>query len=361
MNNLGNSIRIGDRLIGGHAPCFIVAEAGSNHNGNLDQALALIDAAKTAQVDAVKFQTFRAEKLYHVNAGVPDYLPVKKPIYDIIRSLEMPFEWIPKLAEYCKSRDIIFFSAPFDEMSADALEPHVPVFKIASYEITHMPLIRHVARKKKPMILSTGTANLDEVRQAVEWCRAEGNEELVLLQCTASYPAPLRSLNVRALVTMQEKFGVPTGLSDHSRDPLVGPMTAVALGAKVIEKHLTLSNYLPGPDHQYAVEPDELAKMVTCIRNVEATCGSGEKIPQDVEQELGRFARRCIYAVRPIHSGEIFSVQNVAVLRSGHLAHGLPSRFWDVVIGRTATRTLESGSPIEQGDCEGFESSNSQP
>src|SRR5207245_2925981 len=191
-----NRIKIGDRWVGEGEPCFIVAEAGSNHNGNLDQALAIIDAAKEAKADAVKFQNFRADKLYPRNAGTSDYLPTKKPIYDIIKSMEMPSEWIPVLADYCKARDLIFFSAPFDEESADKLEPYVQVYKVASYEITHAPLIRHVARKRKPMILSTGTADLAEVRQALEWCRAEGNNQVVLLQCTASYPAPPSSLNI---------------------------------------------------------------------------------------------------------------------------------------------------------------------
>ena len=354
------TIRIGPRAIGADAPCFIVAEAGSNHNGDLDQALAMIDTAKAANVDAVKFQNFRAEKLYPRNAGVSDYLPVKKPIYEIIKRMEMPREWVPILADYCKARDLIFFSAPFDEESADALEPYVGVYKIASYEITHMPLIRHVARKQKPVILSTGTADLAEVRQAVEWCRAAGNDQIILLQCTASYPAPLASLNVRALVTMRETFGVPTGISDHSRDPLVGPLAAVALGANVIEKHFTLSNRLPGPDHCYAVEPDELAAMVTAVRRLEEALGTGSKTRQSVEHELHDFARRYIYAVKPIRGGETFTKDNIAVLRKGKLARGLEPQCWDGVIGRKATKDIEEGSPIAENDCVRPESSESR-
>jgi sialic acid synthase SpsE len=267
----------------------------------------------------------------------------------------MPIEWIPILADRCKARDLVFFSAPFDEESADKLEQYVPVYKIASYEITHAPLIRHVARKGKPMILSTGTADLSEVRQALEWCKAEGNTQVVLLQCTASYPAPLNSLNIRALVTMKEAFGVPTGLSDHSRDPIVGPVTALALGANVIEKHFTLSNRLPGPDHTYAVEPDEFVAMVTAIRNSEQALGDGRKILQSVERELHQFARRSIYAIRSIRKGERFTTQNIAVLRSGKLAAGLAPKHWEHVLGRTAERDLAEGNPIEAGDC-GLES-----
>ena len=344
-------VRIGDRWIGEGEPCFIVAEAGSNHNGRLDQALAIIDAAKGAKADAVKFQNFIADKLYPHNAGTADYLPVKKPIYDIIKNMEMPIEWIPILADYCKAKDLVFFSSPFDEESADELEPYVQVYKIASYEITHAPLIRHVARKRKPMILSTGTANLSEVRQALEWCRAEGNDQVVFLQCTASYPAPPSSLNIRALVTMRETFGVPTGLSDHSRDPLVAPLAAVALGATVLEKHLTLSNHLPGPDHAYAVEPAEFAAMVTAVRSAEQALGNGIKVTHSVERELHKFARRSIYAIRSIKKGETFTVDNVAVLRGGKLATGLEPKYWDQILGRKAHRDIAEGSSIEAGDC----------
>jgi len=346
------TVRIGKRVIGEGQPCFIVAEAGSNHNGNLEQALAMIDVARAANIDAVKFQNFRASKLYPPNAGLSDYLPVKKPIYDIIKSLEMPLEWIPTLADYCKAKDLMFFSAPFDEESADVLDPYVEVFKIASYEITHMPLIRHVARKRKPMILSTGTADLGEVGQAVKWCHAEGNDQVILLQCTASYPAPPTSLNVRALVTMRETFGVPTGLSDHSRDPLVGPMAAVALGANVIEKHFTLSNRLPGPDHGYAIEPSELAAMVAAVRKLEQVLGNGEKVRQSVERDLHEFARRYIYSTKTIRKGDTFTRDNLAVLRRGQLASGLEPRHWDNVIGRKATRDIGEGSPIAEDDCQ---------
>ena len=344
-------IQIGGRTIGDESPCFIVAEAGSNHNGNLDHALAIIDAAKQSQADAVKFQNFRAEKLYPRYAGTSDYLPVRKPIYDVMKTMEMPPEWIPVLADYCKARDLIFFSAPFDEESADILEPYVPVYKIASYEITHAPLIRHVARKKKPIIISTGTADLAEVRQAVEWCHAEGNHQIALLQCTAAYPAPLNTLNVRALVTMREAFEVPTGISDHSRDPLVGPMCAVALGANIIEKHFTLSNRLPGPDHAYAVEPAEFNAMVEAVRHIEQALGDGIKATQDVERELHRFARRFIYATRAIGQGEKLTAENIAVLRSGKLTTGLAPKHWDLVRGRTASRNIAEGKPIDADDC----------
>jgi len=202
------------------------------------------------------------------------------------------------------------------------------------------------------MILSTGTADLGEVGQAVKWCHAEGNDQVILLQCTASYPAPPTSLNVRALVTMRETFGVPTGLSDHSRDPLVGPMAAVALGANVIEKHFTLSNRLPGPDHGYAIEPGELAAMVAAVRKLEQVLGNGEKVRQSVERDLHEFARRYIYSTKTIRKGDTFTRDNLAVLRRGQLASGLEPRHWDNVIGLKETRDIGEGSPIAEDDCQ---------
>ena len=186
----------------------------------------------------------------------------------------MPVEWIPILARYCADQGIHFLSTPFDEKSADALEPYVPAFNIASYEMTHYGLVQHVARKGKPVIVSTGTAKLEEVRELVAAVRAVGCEDLVLLQCTAKYPAPLEAVNVRVLSTLAAEFGVPVGLPDHSREPLPAPLAAVALGAAVIEKHFTLSNSLPGPDHAYALEPNELAEVIRNVRAVSRALGS---------------------------------------------------------------------------------------
>ena len=240
-------LKIGTRAIGRGHPVYFIAEAGSNHNRNFDTALRLIDVAAEAGADAVKFQTFRADALYPRSAGMTDYLTVARPIHDIIRELEMPLEWIPKLAEHCAARGVDFLSTPFDEAAADALDAYVSAFKIASYEMTHHGLVQHCARKGKPLIVSTGTANLDEVRDMVEAVRAVGCHHLAVMQCTAKYPAPLTALNLRTLPLMEREFDVPVGLSDHSREPLPGPMAAVALGAAMMEKHFTLSNRLPGP------------------------------------------------------------------------------------------------------------------
>jgi len=249
-------VRIGERWVGDGEPAYIVAEAGSNHNGSFEQALRLIDAAADACADAVKFQQFKAAKLYPKSAGASDYLNTPRSIYDIIHDMETPDDWVPELAGHCRRRGLAFLSSPFDEESADLLDPWVPAFKVASYEMTHAPLLRHIARKGKPMIVSTGAAVLDEVLHSVEIIRAEGNDQIVLLQCTAKYPTPLDAVNARALVSLREATGLPTGLSDHSRDPVVAPVVAVALGACLIEKHFTLNHAWKGTDHAFSLEPD---------------------------------------------------------------------------------------------------------
>ena len=190
------TVQIGDQIIGDGQPCFIIAEAGSNHNGSLEQAFRLIDVAVESKADAVKFQNFKAEKIYLRSAGRSDYLKLNESIYDIFKEMEMPEDWVPKLASYCQEKGIVFMSSVFDESLADLLDQYLEVFKIASYEMTHIPLVQHIARKGKPVIISTGTADLNEVRNCVKAFYETGNQQLILLQCTASYPAPLESINM---------------------------------------------------------------------------------------------------------------------------------------------------------------------
>lgn len=343
-------IVIGERHVGPGHPCFIIAEAGSNHNGHLEQAKELIKVAAAAGVDAVKFQNFKAAKLYTRQAGESEYLRQKKSIYEIVEAMEMPDAWVPELAGFCQEQGIIFCSSPFDEAAADLLDPHVPFFKIASYEMAHLPLVRHVAAKGKPVIISTGTAELEEVRQTVEAFLAAGNSRLALMQCTAKYPAPIEALNIGAISTMKTEFAIPVGLSDHSRDPIIGPVTAIGAGADIIEKHFTLSNDLPGPDHAYAVEPDELKRMVDAVRRAQAAMGTGEKRVLEVEHELRDFARRYIFTIKPVKKGEAFTRDNVAVLRKGRLAAGLPPERWEEVLGKRAATNLETGAPVSEED-----------
>jgi N-acetylneuraminate synthase len=330
--------------------CYIIAEAGSNHDGRLDQALRLIDAAAEAGADAVKFQVFRAPRLYARGAGASDYLGDRRSIYDIIAELEVPRDWLPVLAGHAGQRGIDFLASAFDEESVDLIDPWVSAHKCASYEMTHHPLLVHMAGKGKPLLLSTGAARLDEVAEAVAAARAVEGARLVLLQCTARYPTPLEDLNLRAMRAMGEAFLVPTGLSDHSRHPTIGPAAAVALGACVVEKHYTLSNDLPGPDHRFALEPHELAAMVAAIRGTEQALGRAEKSPAAVEEELRRFARRSVYTVRPVRRGETLTGDNIAVLRCGKLTPGLPPASFPALLGRMAARDLPSDHPLTDED-----------
>ena len=343
---MSRRFRIGNRWVGEGEPCYVIAEAGSNHNGNLEQAQTLIDVASAAGVDAVKFQGFRARTLYPETAGKSGYLKDERPIYDIIRAMEMPLEWIPILAKYCAAKGVDFICTPFDEAWVEALDPHVPAFKVASYELSHAPLLRKVLACGKPTFISTGASKLDEVMQVVELARETGNEQIVLLQCTAAYPTPLRDVNARALVTMREATGCLVGLSDHSRDPIVAPVVAVALGAAVIEKHFTQSNWLPGPDQRFAVEPEELKRLVRAVRDAEAVVGTGVKDVLGVENELRAFARRSVFSGRAIRKGERLSEENILVLRNGINAPGLPPSEYPGLLGRRAACDIASGTPI---------------
>jgi N,N'-diacetyllegionaminate synthase len=343
-------VRIGSRSVGQGEPCYVIAEAGSNHNGSLDQARTLIDVAADAGADAVKFQVFRADRLYPKNAGISGYLNDPTPIYDVIAAMEMPYEWIPILADHCRDRQVAFMASAFDEASSDEIAPYVPAFKVASYEMTHLPLVDHIARKGKPVIVSTGTADLEEVAGTVAAFAATGNRQLILMQCTAAYPAPLDSLNVRAMSTMRERFGVPVGLSDHSSDPVIAPVVAVACGAAVVEKHFTLSRTLPGPDHRFALEPSDLQTMIAKIREAEAALGSARKAVAPVEEELRAFARRSIFVRRAIPAGEPFTADNLLVLRNGSHRAGLPPEQLAAVIGRRAARAVAADSALQPED-----------
>ena len=339
-------IKVGDRWIGAGEPCYIIAEAGSNHNGNLEQALGLIDVASDAGADAVKFQGFRAQTLYPRTAGKSEYLKDERPIYDIIEAMEMPFEWVPILADHCRARAVDFLCTPFDEAWVDALDPYVPAFKVASYELSHLPLVRNVLERGKPTFISTGASGLSDVLRVVAAAREAGNEQIVLLQCTAAYPTPPGDVNARAIVTLREETGCHVGLSDHSRDPVVAPVVAVALGAVVIEKHFTLSNRLPGPDQKFAVEPEQLKALVRAVREARAILGTGAKEVRAIERELHGFARRSVFSVRAIGAGEVFGEDNIRVLRNGGNAPGLAPEEFPRLIGKRAARDVPAGTAI---------------
>jgi N-acetylneuraminate synthase len=338
--------QVGTRWVGDGEPCYVIAEAGSNHNGNLEQALALIDVAAEAGADAVKFQGFRARTLYPRTAGMSDYLKDPRPIYDIIEAMELSPSWLPTLAEHCRERHVHFLCTPFDEEWVELLDLHVPAFKLASYEMSHLPLARAVLGRGKPVFASTGAHTIDEVRPLLDVARAIGNPNLVVLQCTAAYPTPPHAVNARAITTLREATGQLVGLSDHSRDPVIAPVVAVALGACVIEKHFTLSNHMPGPDQRFAVEPHELKRLVQAVREAEAVLGTGDKKVLPIEDELRRFALRSVFAARAIAPGEVFSAGNVRVLRNGANGAGLPPRAYPRLLGRRAMQAIAADVPI---------------
>jgi len=329
---------------------FVIAEAGSNHNGSLETAKELIDAAADAGADAVKFQTFRAEDMYVQESGEAEYLDDDRSIYDIIESMEMPYDWIPELRDYCEGAGVVFMSTPFDERSADELDEYVPAYKIASYTMSHHPFLRHVAGKDKPIIMSTGAHELGEVHESVEVLREAGADDIVLLHCVASYPTPLESANVRAVKTLHDEFGTPTGLSDHTLDPVTAPTAAVALGASVVEKHFTLDNSMEGPDHGFALEPDELNEMVDAVRRTEAALGDGTVEVLDAEKELHEIARRRIHAARDIEVGEVISEEDIEVLRSGRRKRGAKPKFYEEMIGKETKKKITEGDGVSLKD-----------
>lgn len=346
------SLQIGERRIGDGEPAFVIAEAGSNHNGDLELAKELVDEAADAGADAVKFQTFRAEDMYVENSGNVEYLNDERSIYEIIESMEMPYEWIPELHDYCLDRDVYFMSTPFDERSAEELAEYVPAWKVASYTMSHHPFLRTLAETDKPIIMSTGAHRLEEVRESVELLRDSGVSHPVLLQCVAAYPTALEDINVRVVETLRNEFDTFSGLSDHTLDPVTAPAAAVALGATVVEKHFTLDKSMDGPDHTFALDPDELTQMVTAVRQTETALGTGEKSIQETERELHEVARRRIHAKAEIATGDTFTRENTAVLRSGHQSKGLQPKFFDEILGKRAKGDVSKGEGITWDDVD---------
>lgn len=338
---------------------YIIAEAGSNWRMGTPKrdsamARALIDVAIEAGADAVKFQTYKPETVYVENAGQSGYLSeagITEDMRDIFADLSMPYEMLPELADYCRRGGIDFMSTPFSPADFAAIDPFVSIHKIASYEISHVHLLQLAARSGKPLILSTGASNEEDIAWAVNTFRAEGGRDLCLLQCTAKYPAPMSSLNLRTIPWFRQRFGVSAGLSDHSREPTVAPVMAIALGARVIEKHYTLDNRLPGPDHSFAMTPSELSRLVREVRMAEEALGDGAKQVLPAEQELALYARRGLQATRVIQAGEILNEGgNFDVLRPGQQKLGLHPRHRPDIEGHKAARSIASGQGLTFDD-----------
>lgn len=342
-----NEIAIGERRVGRANPCFIVAEAGVNHNGSLELARELVNVALEAGCDAVKFQTFKPEKVCSPLAPKATYqletTGASESQLEMGKKLELPFGAFRELRHYCFEKGIMFLSTPFDYESADFLaELLVPAFKIPSGELTNIDFLEHVARKNRPLIVSTGMATMEEVATAVEVIRGTGNQQVVLLQCVSSYPSSPASTNLRAIHTMKNVFGVPVGLSDHTIGIEIA-IGAAALGACVIEKHFTLSRRLPGPDHRASLEPKDLVKLVKGIRNVESALGDGIKRPAAEELNTAAVARRSLVASRFIPAGATLTVDMIDVLRPGT---GLPPTMRPQLLGRHVRHEIGAGTVL---------------
>lgn len=338
---------------------FIIAEAGSNwkagsESADRKRALALVDTAARAGADAVKFQTFRAETVYVPNAGASDYLSqngIRKSITEIFKEMAMPYRLIPRLASHAKKRKIEFMSSCFSAADFGAVNPFVRVHKIASYEITHPHLLALAARSGKPLILSTGASTHEDIAWALAHFRKNCGKQIILMQCTAKYPAPMSALNLRVIPELRSRYKVPVGFSDHSRDPLIGPVAAVALGAVCLEKHFTLDNRLSGPDHAFAVTPTELAAMVRAVRQCEEALGRPEKFVLAQERELREYAQRAVQAVRDIPKGEVLSEKrNIAVLRPGKQPKGAHPKFLGRIEGKAARHFIPLGRGVRLSD-----------
>lgn len=329
---------------------LIIAEAGVNHNGDLELAKKLIASAAAAGADLVKFQSFIASNIISADAPKADYQKQTtgsaESQYEMVRKLELSRRDHEVLIEECARHGIGFFSTAFDVASFDMLvELGLDQIKIPSGELTNLPLLRYMTRLRKPVILSTGMASMGDVEAALEVIEQSGTsrDKITILHCTTEYPAPLDEVNLRAMLSLKHAFGVNVGYSDHTRGIEI-PLAAVALGATVIEKHFTLDRKLPGPDHQASLEPSELAAMVNGIRNIERALGDGIKRPTTSELKNRAIARKSLVASRPISEGEIFSDNNLTAKRPGT---GISPMRWDEVIGRRARRDFQCDELIE--------------
>ena len=335
LPELPGEFAIGARPVGGDHPTYVIAEAGSNHNRDLGLARELIDVAADAGADAVKFQTYSGDRIYSRKTPRFEYLaPVTdKPPAELLEDIALPREWQPELAGHARSRGIDFFSTPFDHEAVaelDALD--VPVLKIASFEIGDLPLIRAAAATGRPLIVSTGMATLAEVEDALVAAADAGAPAVGLMQCTSIYPAPARLANLRAMDTMRDAFRVPVGLSDHTTG-LAVPIASAALGAAFVEKHFTLDRSMEGPDHPFAIEPDELRALVAGIREAHEARGDGRKRGPSPEEreEMYTLARRSLVVTRDLPAGTVLAPDMITTKRPGY---GIAPKHLDLVLGR---------------------------
>lgn len=325
---------------------FIIAEAGVNHNGSLELAYKLVDAAKEADADCVKFQTYITENDTAVNCEKAEYQKTEQQEsqYELLKKLELSFDDFRKIQEYCKKKGIMFLSTPFDIESLKFLEEiHMPIWKIASSEVENFQLLREMAKTHKPIILSTGMCTIEEISNAVDVLKKYGAGEIKILHCNTQYPTPMEDVNLKAMYELKSMFQCDIGYSDHTQGIEV-PIAAVAMGATIIEKHFTLDRNMEGPDHVASLNPLELKEMVQAIRNVEKAIGTGKKVPSNSEKGNRIAARKSIFARCEIKKGQKFTEENIIAKRPGG---GVNPMRWEEVIGTCAVRNFKRDEMIE--------------
>ncbi len=334
------------KRVGGDEPVFVIAELSANHNQNYDLAVETIRAAKEAGADAVKFQTYTADTIT-IDAD-NEYFRIKgtlwdgKTLYDLYREAYTPWDWQPKLKKIAEDLGLVCFSTPFDKTAVDFLESmEVPAYKVASFEITDIPLVEYIALRGKPVIISTGVAELCDIGEVVDACRKCGNNQIALLKCTSAYPAPPEEANLMTIPNMADTFKTVVGLSDHTLG-VVTPVAAVALGAKIIEKHLILDRRRGGPDAVFSLEPDEFRMMVSSIRETEKAVGEvNYQISDNVK--MNRMFCRSLFVVRDVRSGEELTESNVRSIRPGY---GLPPKYMKSITGKRFKKNAKKGTPL---------------
>lgn len=342
-------MNIGNFTIDKNSPVFIIAELSANHNGSLETALETVRLAKECGANAIKLQTYKPETMT-IDCNKSDFIIKGGTIWDNQKLFNLygeaftPWEWHKEIFELAKKLDLICFSSPFDKTAVDFLEDlNVPAYKIASFEITDLELIRYVALKNKPIILSTGIASKEDIELAVETCRQNGNNNIALLKCTSSYPAPINEANLLTMQSFKSDFNTVIGLSDHTMDDIV-PITATALGAKIIEKHFIINRNIGGPDASFSLEEQEFKRMVRNVRLAESALGD-DNYPITEKMKKGRDFSRSIYAVKDINEGDIFSYENIRVIRPGF---GLHPKFFKNILGNASKTSYTLGDRISE-------------
>lgn len=344
-------IKIQDYRISDKSPVFIIAELSANHHHDLKVARESIRAIKKSGADAVKVQTYKPESMTldserEIFMARKDSLWAGRKLFDIYREGALPYEWHKELKKLAEDLGLIFFSSPFDQESVDFLEQiDVPAYKVASLEITDIPLISYMAKKGKPLLISTGIAEIEDIELAINTCLKEGNDQIIILKCTSSYPTPMEDANLNNLPWIQNKFNMLTGLSDHTLD-ILAPIAAVSLGARVIEKHFILDKSIESLDSAFSLDPEEFLAMVSSIRDTEKLLGNtGYQVTEKMRK--ARISARSIFVIKDIRKGEVITPENIKVLRPGY---GLHPKYYSDLIGKKVKRDLDSGSPLSWDD-----------